>query len=267
MVANMFGRIQNDGLPASVTSVQSVTARADLGVAPVATGAELPETAVNAAANSQQLSPDGNARAAVAGVLGHIRTAVGKSQDMEKAGKQLDEIRSRLLLGHSDLSTDTPNPEAVKKAQKALADLQQIVMLHPLKDMTVVTNAKTAETKPVFKHVELPPLHKGEQQDPRKTSVGPADRDQVLDKIQNALDRIDTLQVKLGENQAENDNRLFNLSTSVSGLNTARYQVDDSPFSLTAASTAVENIMTNVKAAVIAHGKASSDIVQIVLTA
>jgi len=52
----------------------------------------------------------------------------------------------------------------------------------------------------------------------------------------------------------------------VSGLNSARTLVDDSAYSVTAASATVENILMNVRAAVVAHGRASPDIVRLVLT-
>jgi hypothetical protein len=97
--------------------------------------------------------------------------------------------------------------------------------------------------------------------------LGVPDKERVLGKIEAALNRIGQLQNKLGRVESNGYDHLLGLNLSVSGLNSARTQVDDSPYSLSAASATVENILINIRTAVVAHGRASPEIVRLVLVA
>jgi hypothetical protein len=98
-----------------------------------------------------------------------------------------------------------------------------------------------------------------------KPEIGAPDKDRVLGEIEAAIDRIGQLQNKLGRVEREDYDFLLGLNLSVSSLNAARTQVNDSSFSVASASTAVENVRINVRAAVVAHGHVSADIVSLVL--
>lgn len=247
----MFGRVNNEGFAGSATTVDPVP-RAELSLGTPPVGAEIPGHAVSGVLKSQSLPKE---------LPPHIhekaKFIVQIQQDMRDMemraanAKELEAIRSKLLLGHKDAADGHLQASTVHQAVSIARSVPEI-------ELRVVGGHESSTDWPGLKkqvHAEKDP-----------NSVGPADQKQVIGRIDDALMAVDKLLGKIDSDQFAANTRILNLTGSIAGLNAARSAVDSTPLSLSVAINAVDMIMTNVKAAVVSHGNISTDIVRLVMS-
>jgi hypothetical protein len=256
----MLGRINNDGVTSAATTAVDPVARAELALGTHTTDTELPNHAVGSAAKSQalptELPPHIHEKAKVIGIIHHDMKDI---ETRAANAKELEAIRAKLLLGHKDATSGNVKSVAVGQAVAAASIVPSIAL-------KVIGHNDNNELPPGMKKVVLPPLPSAEKSSKDPNTVGPADQQQVLGRIDDALMAVDTLLGKIDTDQLAANTRLLNLTSSVAGLNVARSTVDSTPLSLSVAMNAVDMIMTNVKSAVVSHGNISTDLVRLVLT-
>lgn len=260
----MLGRINNDGVSGTTTAPVEASSRAELALGTHTTGIELPNHAVGSTAKSQalptELPPHIHEKAKVIGIIQHdlrdIETRAANS-------KELEAIRAKLLLGHKDATTGNIKSPAVGQAVTVAGMVVPAITWRLAVHGT--HSVENGELPPGMKKVVLPALPNSEKAPKDPHTVGQADQQQVIGKIDDALMAVDTLLGKIDTDQLAANTRLLNLTSSVAGLNVARSTVDSTPLSLSVAMNAVEMIMTNVKSAVVSHGNISTDLVRLVL--
>lgn len=239
----MFNRSIADTSPSQGLTT-SVNARAEIAVNAPTGVAEMPEQAVSGVVGSQPLPPDHQRLVNDTHVLAHIRAAVEGFHRSKEDLEAIEKLRAKLTMGYKTVKeTDLipPDVENDISAVNVRADL--------------ILGTEEADTAGLARRSPSPEI-----------AHPIADKKRVLSKIEEALSRIGQLKDKLGETENQGYNQLLSLNALVSGLNSARTQVDDSTYSVSAASTAVDSILVNVRTAVVAHGRTSADIVRLVLT-
>jgi hypothetical protein len=246
----MFNRPVTEGSVVGVAG--SGPARADLAPSAPSASVELPAQAVTEAGATHDIQADHHRLTHDAGVIGRVRAAVEGIQRSKKDQEEIEAIRAKLILAYHGLEEEASEAE--------ISPVLGARIEETLVQAELLLGAKTEDARRASANL-LKPV---EQQDVPAPSV--TDKHRVLSKIEDALDRIGMLRDKLGRSERDGYDQLLGLNLSVSGLNSARTLVDDSPYSVSAASTTVENILINVRAAVVAHGRASPDIVRLVLT-
>ncbi len=237
----MVGYIKFDGPGTATGQVSNAVTRAELNVSP-AHAAELPDVAVSASAKAQALPPEFQPQVVT---LGSVRSESEAIHHSEERDKMLAEIEAKLLVGRTDIRKDRA-PGGIEELL-ARAD----AAMDP-----------SADEEPEIE-IKLPGSGTSEPAQVKRDAHG--DRDHILEKVENALNRIGRLRRELAISKNERYDRLLALTASVSGLNFARSRIADSDFSIASASDTVDMIMANVKTAVVAHGKASADIVRLVI--
>lgn len=239
----MFNRPINDALPAQGIATGGGASRADIAVSAPSGRVELPEQAVTSVAGAQVLPPDHQRLMEDTHVLGRIRASVEGYHRSKEDLEALEKLRAKLTLGYKTIKdTDLipPDLEGDLASVRVRADLV-------LGAVDQMDPSSAADQLPAHPHA-------------------PSDKKHVLSRIEAALNRIDQLREKLGETEGNNYIQLLGFNALVTGLNAARTQLDDSSYSLSAASTAVDSILVNMRTAVVAHGRASADIVRLVLS-
>ena len=242
--AIMLAKSLLDGTGPSTPSGNSQMARSVLAVTQANSAAELPDLAIASSASVQSLQADHHTFDHHVHLLGRMRSsvydAVGKRKDIE----ELEALRDKILLG---------GDEGAIEAAFRLGD-------H--KDTAVI--GKIA----LLGHNEKDPLESDALQKRHDNDLAEkkmVDPRSVISRIDDALDRIGKLKDKLSQDEINSYDQLLAFSVSVNSLNVARTQASDSAYSVSAASAAVESIMTNLRTAVAAHGGASADMVRLVL--
>jgi hypothetical protein len=236
----MFNRPISDALPSQGLAT-GANARAEIAVNAPTGVAEIPEQAVAGVAGAQPLPADHHRIQHDVHVLGHIRAAVDGFHRSKEDLEALEKLRAKLTMGYRTVKETDLIPPDVDEAVAAVRVRTDLIL-----------GAEAADAPRDGGHF-------AEQPQPI------ADKKHVLSKIEEALDRIGQLKDKLSESENRGYNQLLSLNALVSGLNSARTQVDDSSYSVSAASTAVDSILVNVRTAVVAHGRTSADIVRLVL--
>ena len=225
----------------SVNAVQRVS----LTIAPAAEKAELPDVAVTSSTAGQSIPQDQHDIERHTHVIGKLRSSVEDALEKRRAMEELDALRQKILLGGFD------------------EDVDEILTLgnqhDKSTDRTFLLGSGPEQRAREESALDKPRHHNA--YDVKKV----ADPASVLNKINDALGRINQLKTKLGQDEAAAYDRLLSFNVTVSGLNVARTQVTDSENSVSAASAVVESIMTNLRSAVIAHGGTSADVVRLVL--
>lgn len=238
----MFNRPISDALPVQGVATGSAS-RADIAVSVPAGTVELPEQAVTSVAGAQSLPPDHQRLMQDTHVLGRIRASVEGYHRSKEDLEALEKLRAKLTLGY----------KTIKDTDLIPPDVENDLAVVRVRADLVLGAAGQAEAP----HApDETPIH------PHASS----DKKRVLSRIEAALDRIGQLRDKLGETETDDYNQLLGLNALVTGLNAARTQVDDSSYSLSAASTAVDSILVNMRTAVVAHGRTSADVVRLVLS-
>ena len=244
----MFNRPISDALP--VQGVANGGAlRADIAVSAPAGTVELPEQAVTSVAGAQSLPPDHQRLMQDTHVLGRIRTSVEGYHRSKEDLEALEKLRAKLTLGY----------KTIKDTDLIPPDLENDLAVVRVRADLVLGAADQMDTTPPM---DTTPVADQLSAHPH----APSAKKHVLSRIEAALDRIDQLRDKLGETESDDFNQLLGLNALVTGLNAARTQLDDSSYSLSAASTTVDSILVNMRTAVVAHGRTSADVVRLVLS-
>ena len=242
--AVMFTKSVVDGASPSPSSGNATVARAVLNVTQAADTAELPELAIARAASVQAIQGDHHMVDQHAHILGRMRSSVEDALAKRKEIEELDALRARILLGEQN----SEDVDAVLQLQSEHAD--------PAVDQALFGQHNRDQD-----NLKLPKSKLDEALLKKKT----ADPRSVISRIDDALDRIGRLKDKLSQDEAKAYDQLLAFNVSVNSLNVARTQASDSAYSVSAASAAVESIMTNLRTAVAAHGGASADVVRLIL--
>ena len=240
----MFVKSVIDSSGTSSSSLNAVQ-RVSLTIAPAAEKAELPDVAVASATGGQSIPQDQHSFDRHTHVIGKLRSSVEDALEKRRAMEELEALREKILLGGLDRSSE------------------EVVIIGNHHDDKVERKFLLGSNTEQKAHEKARPTRSAHTDGTVIKKV--ADPNSVLNKIDDALGRIDQLKTKLGKDEADAYNRLLSFNVTVSGLNVARTQVTDSEYSVSAASAVVESIMTNLRSAVIAHGGTSADVVRLVL--
>ena len=252
----MFVRANNDGLSGATTQVDP-SSRADLALAGASTGVELPQNAISDIAKSQSLAKEIPPHIhETAKVISQIKQDMKDIETRAANAKELEAIREKLLLGHSDASSGNFQSPNIPRAIATVGSVPSIAL-------RVIGSHTESADWPALKSQSTPKKDTSVK-DPN--SVGLADKQQVIGRIDDALMAVDKLLGKIDGEQISANTRLLNLTGSVAGLNAARSTVDSTPLSLSVAMNAADMIMTNIKAAIVSHGNINTDIVRLVMS-
>ncbi len=259
----MVSRIQFDGVHEISTQTNSSMARAELMMSPVPTGAELPEHAVAPPSNVHELfSPHDERLRHTAAALGEIKDQSDNAREAEQRAQQLEQLLQKMLLGYKALTAGTDiqdSPAIIGQASSAADDV--IAM----SDQGVSVPSQKPKVADLVLKTTAGSSSVGSQSG---SSVDPVSRRHeqalILQKIENAIDRVATIQGKLEKTRTDSYAQIY-LSTSLGGLNSARSQVASSGLSGVSASQIYDMVMQNVATAVFSHGKVSADVVRLAL--
>ena len=238
----MLERIQTDGNPPKATNV-SVTTRAELAVAPAPVQTEMRERPVVASTQSQRSSDEEERVRAVVHVIGHVRNQMSSIGEIEAKGRKLDENYTR-LVGSARGDKGDPSVNRSAEAEAAAKEIDKMI--------SEAFGSGAAESSAAADNAAEWALR--------------SSRERTEDKIELALQRVGVLQTRLSGDRNEAYDRLLNIKTSITGLNIARSQVDDSNVSIANASSTVDAVMTNLRSMVTAHGNVSPEIVRLILS-
>ncbi len=247
----MLERIQSDLSPAKVPQI-GVTNRADLAAMPVPAETELRDRAVAPSSQAHGSSTEADPSQPTIHVIGQIRNEADAIQSAEADKQDLDKIYAALFSSYQAMTQGHDTADTAKVVDKAVAGLKVLeahVTGETIKPMPGTPAAALAEGNP-----------------DATGQIDPMDRAKTVAKIEVALRKVTMLQDKLTQKTETAHDKLMNINSSMSGLNNARSQVQDSQFSLSSASSAVDAIMVNLRALVIAHGNVSADIVRLVMS-
>ena len=241
----MVDRIPFDG---GVTRLAVTPARADLAVKAPPASSELPTIAVTGASSSHGASSDGYLNPESHAAIGEIWRGMEQIQRNERRQKELEQIRSR-LLGHEQTVEMGLKPGELADLEAEFKAISSLANDHILDD-----NGP---------HIDL--FNQQEEASNAAERINKSDRDRVLARIEQALNNVGKLRSALTSDTDAAYDRMLSLSTSVSDLNLARTRVDDEDFGLRSASDTVDAVMLHMRAAVVAHGKMSPELIRLVL--
>lgn len=238
----MFNRPVTEGSAPGVASAGP--ARADLAPSAPSASVELPAQAVAETGAAHGIQEDHHRLMHDAGMIGRVRASVDDVFLARKQRAELEELRAKLVFNGKRAADDRSWSEEVeaqsREALELVASLEGVVARQSVKDQT------RAPSQADF-------------------IVNSRGRHEVLGKIEAALARVGALREKLTKNEAHAFESLLGLNVSLSTLNTARTLVQETAFSQSAASTAVDSALVNVRATMAAHGKISPDLVRLVI--
>jgi hypothetical protein len=239
----MFNRPVSDASSAPGL-VGASPARAELAVTTPSGSVELPAQAVAETGAAHGIQEDHHRLMHDAGNIGRVRATVDDVFLARKQRAELEELRAKLVFNGKRAADDRSWSEEVeaqsRQVLELIASLESAVARQSVKDQM----RAPSQSDNVFK------LH---------------GRLEVLGKIEAALAKVGTLREKLTKNEAHAFESLLGLNLSLSSLNTARSLVQETPFSQSAAATAVDNVLVNVRATIAAHGKISPDLVRLII--
>lgn len=239
----MVDRIQLEG---STNRLGPAPARTDLAVKAPPPSSELPDVAVTGVSSTQQSSTESHRGSDLHGAIGLVWNSFDRIHKNDERQKELDAIRSRLLSHQKD------PPRSIASKGDLEADLKVASAL-------AQDGIGSQETAPTVIGQEKEATNAAER-------VSKADQDRVLARIEQALKNVGKLRSALAADTTTAYDRLVNLNSSVSDLNFARSRVDDAEFGLRSASDTVDSVMLHMRAAVVAHGKMSPELVRLVLS-
>jgi flagellin-like hook-associated protein FlgL len=244
----MADRVQLEG---TASRLVASPVRSEFAVKAPPPSAELPELAVAGVSASYQASTEVQHGPDTHAILGLVWNNLEKIQRNDQRQKELDLIFSR-LLGNRAIETQKPNFGSKAEIE---ADIKVISALAQDK---LGPEKGSAEALPVI----------GQEKEATNAAerVDAADKDRVLARIEQALKNVGKLRSALASETETAYDRLVNLNSSVNDLNLARSRVDDAGFGLRSASDAVDAVMLHMRAALVAHGKMSPELVRLVLS-
>jgi len=233
----MFNRPVSDASSAPGL-VGASPARAELAVTTPSGSVELPAQAVAETGAAHGIQEDHHRLMHDAGNIGRVRATVDDVFLARKQRAELEELRAKLVFNGKRAADDRSWSEEVeaqsRQVLELIASLESAVARQSVKDQM----RAPSQSDNVFK---------------------------LLGKIEAALAKVGTLREKLTKNEAHAFESLLGLNLSLSSLNTARSLVQETPFSQSAAATAVDNVLVNVRATIAAHGKISPDLVRLII--
>jgi len=245
----MFNRPISDGLPVANSSSPNSVIRADLALGAAASGSvELPERAVTETNVVLRVPGDQERFNDDVRSTDIVRSSFLAIQQSKEDLKKLEVLRSKLM----------PSYTAIGEQKIDFVSLRS-----EANDIVKNINASNAHISRMTKNglqnvYEQPKLSK----DSTETSDLVAKRERVLHDIADVMIHIDALQSEVSNIETNIYERLLDMNLVVKSLNDARTQAD-SEFGVIAASRAVDNIVFNVKSAIVAHGKISQDSVRL----
>ncbi len=236
----MFNRPVTEGHAAGVAG--SGPSRADLAASAPSGSVELPAQAVTETAANHETPQDHHRLMHDAGLIGRVRAAVDDVYAVRKQRAELEALQAKLMFNGKSASGDQTWSEEVER--KSLDALERFRALEEAiswggEDKQVVDLSASANQN--------------------------SGRIELMGKIEAALEKVGALREKLTKREDSAHERLIGLNLSVSSLNTARVLARETPFGLSAASSAVDHVLANVRAMVAAHGKISPDLVRLVI--
>jgi len=236
----MFGRVSNEVNIGSTVAADHVT-RADLSVGSSTSGAEIPGQAVPDVSKSQsiqkELPPHIHEKAKIIGIL---QNEMNDLESRAAIAKELEGIRAKLLLGHKDASDGLIQSQNVKQAFQSTNNISAI-------EFSLLGHTQSNK-------------HEKDQ-----NIVGQADQKRIIGRIDDALMVVDKLLGEIDSKNLATNRNFLNLTGWMTGLNAARSTVDSTQLSLSVAINAADMILTNVKAAIVSHGKINTDLVRLVM--
>lgn len=241
----MVDRIPFEG---GVTRLAATPVRMDFAVKAPPASSELPEIAVAGASSSHAVLSDGHTNPEGHAAIGEIWRGLEQIQRNERRQKELDQIRSR-LLGHKQAAEAG---QATEETADLEADFRAISSL--------AHDRIPAEDAP-----RVEPLSQEKEATNAAERVSDSDRDRVLARIEQAIKNVGKLRSALSSDSETAYDRLINLTSTVNDLNLARTRVDDAEFGLRSAADTVDAVMLHMRAAVVAHGKMSPELIRLVL--
>lgn len=241
----MFSRSVTEGGPNHGTAANAVS-RADMAISGAKGVVELPDYAIAASSSARALPSDSHGLGGSSIEFGRIRAAADAFYKSKEEIEAIEKLREKLTLGYATIQAIDLIP----------ADVEEAVSEVKIRTDLILGGAKPTEDRELASRTNR-----------ARDKIRPVDdKKRVLSEIEAALERIGLVKDKLQQGEDDGYNQLLSLNALVSGLNSARTQVDDSSYSLSAASATVETIMVNMRTAVVAHGATSADIVRLVLT-
>ncbi len=241
----MIERLQNDG---TVAKVQATPApRAELAVSPAPSTSEMREKAVTPVGQGHRSTTDENVLHATH-VIGQMRGEFDAIAQADQANDQLEKIFAKIFSGYQAMTQGSASEEQQNEAFAAADQLDEFEL-----DLPGSQSAPSVEQKMRLRAKD--PTQYFEEQT----------RDRTLARIETALRKVGQLREKLGSTRLDAHDRLLNISSSVTGLNMARAQIDDSQFGVYSAASTADAVMVNLRSAVVAHGNVSPEIVRLIL--
>lgn len=240
----MMSDINIDRLSAKPTA-NPAGSRATLGVHPnePATVIE-PVAAVTPVGASHKTSTEENFLHTPSHGLSQIKHEGTVLQNNEERRKQIDAILARLNQAHARL-TNNINVSGIEP--QVDEDMTQLLAIGERVG------------------VSFDPAEISQPATPVDESAAALERARIANKIEAALKRVGTLKSALSSTDDRAYARLLNINSSAAGLAAARVQMDASSFGMVSASSTVDTLMTNLRAAVIAaHGRMTPELMRLV---
>lgn len=219
-------------------------ARASLGVHPNEPAAVIEPIAVTPVGQGQKSSTEENFLHTPSHGLGQIKHEGTVLRENEERRKQIDAILARLNHGSARLTNNIDVSDVESQVDEDLLELQFIG------ERVGVSFDPTDTMKPVT---------------PTDEGAAALERARIANKIEAALKRVGTLKSALSLADEQAYARLLNINASAAGLAAARVQMDASSFGMVSASSTVDSLMANLRAAVIAaHGRMTPELMRLV---
>jgi len=249
----MFNKAINDGPASQNLNATNLVNRADLVVGGAASSVELPEKAVSEVAIAAPAIMENHSSEQEVKAFEFIRSSFRAIQQAKAQQEKLEVLRSKVMTSYKAIGEVEINFTEVGAELDQLEKQIDAADIAPLK----------GSDSPNKGHPKASMPQKGDSQ----SSEIVAQRKRVLDNISAVLEHIETIQKKLDTSESGGYDRLLDMNLFVTSLNIARKQADGNGFGLSAADKVVETIVSNVRSAVAAHGRPSSDLVRLVINA
>jgi hypothetical protein len=258
----MIGPFQVLANAQSTAQTVENSARSDLLTASPQSPTELPDIAIGGASNTQSLQSELPPHIhEIAGQIGQIQSEFKNLEEKAQKAKELDELRSRLLMGKKQVIEGMPTFQNVSIA---LSNYDKVMKSNNSFDAKKISDISNNSDFILAKKTAAV-IQKNDPQIKDPSIAGIDDQQNILIKIDEALNTLNNIIDKINNDQSSSNSRLLSLTGSITTLNAARSTVDKTQLSLNVASNAVDMIMTNIKTAIFSHGKVSNDIVRLVL--
>ena len=207
----MFSRFNADGTTGSATPAVDPLTRLDMTPGTSGVDVEIPRVAVKSTEKSPEipteLPPHIHEKAKVVGL---IKSSFDLLEKRKASEKDLEAIRQKLLLGHSDALNGHIKTAHVNAALSVIGSVHSSAssLGLPIKGAQAPGSAVDEAFPPLIKSPPLPtaPMQHN-LSDPSVAS--PTDQEQVLGKIEDALQTLDTILGKIATDKSTASNQLL----------------------------------------------------------